>query len=119
MLFYPAWGKKPAGIPALSTGVKVSEGRSVQQVPGVRERCGEGGSPTRLCVSRGGIALLWMGAVLQLSWEVLRIHRLQRRYSFNHRQSACGLFHSILKKKKKGDFFSSFLEKFIFVAAFA
>lgn len=102
----------------------------MQQIPGVWEHCGEGGSPTPVCggtgtpcVSRGGIAQLCrtaqMGAVLQLSWEVLRIHRLQLRYSFNHHQSACGLFHSVKKKKVIFDFFSLFLEKFIFVAAFA
>lgn len=61
MLFYPAWGKEPACIPALSTGVKVSERRYVQRIPGVQEHSGEGGAPTRLC-SDGSCASAFLGS---------------------------------------------------------
>lgn len=108
-------------------GSKLAGRQYLEEIPGVQECCREGGFPTQVCggtgrpcTHRGGIAQpccpAQVGAVLQLSWEVLRIHRLRLRCSFNHRQSTCGLFHSV---KKKDDFFFSFLEKFIFVAAFA
>lgn len=88
----------------------------LEEIPEVQECCREGGFPTRVCggtgrpcTHRGGTAQpchpARVGAVLQLYWEVLRIHRLQLRYSFNHHQSTCGLFHN---GKKKDDFFSPF-----------
>lgn len=108
-------------------GPKLAGRQYLEEIPEVQDGCREGGFLTRVwggtsrpCTHRGGTAQpchpARVGAVLQPSWEILRIHRLQLRYSFNHHQSTCGLFHSV---KKKDDFFFSFLEKFIFVAAFA